>query len=862
MITAYSAFAAPPREETPPKDRHHPTAVSTERGGREGGDAEQATWRSANVGKVYATRPCEQTGSTFIVYGAGRDYGGNGDCFHFVYRPLRGDAEIVARVAEVGNTFRYAKAGVMIRETLETDSRGAFLFVTPGRGLGFMARTGGLRDVKGRGTPRNAEEKEKAPYWVKLVRKGNTFTAWTSPDGESWTRLTRQDIRMSDYAYVGLAVSSHHATDLNKSIFENVDLTGTLLSDGQDPAVLSADEPANRSAKANMRSPELKELDALADKLRAERGKLVFPKKKKLINVGWDRPSPAYLAANVREMEKTPFDGVSIKLTAGQAPFVPGKWDEEKFIEDYQNLSKAACSTFTDNFIRIHCQSPLDWFNEKHWQAVLHNARIIARAALLGRCAGICFDPECYGASPWRYQTAQHRDTKDFEKYEARVRQCGEEWMRVVQAECPNPRVLTMFLTPYKLILGADPNLPLDDRRVQVRQKLSQHHYALLPAFANGMLRGASPGTVLIDGNESAFYYSKREQYEKFATVCREEIPLIFIDDDLQEKYRRQVQVGSTWYADFYYGDFPRIPSTLSDHMIPDERARWAEHNAYWALKTADEYVWQFAEGTPEKPFDWWKGYLPHTYEKAVRSARSKVAANQSLGFESEEIFAGLIRRAKDRSPQATLTRLPGGTDAPIIDGNLNDKAWENAYGSQDFLPQLDWHQDLQGKTKARLCYDDKALYIAFLCHEPNVRGLKKGGDTGRRELGVCKDDSVHVLVPTLKGEHPMYWFAVNAGGRTLDIFCTEKDLKTWDASYKPKWQQAVHVGEDSWTVEIAIPWDGLQMPPPKPGARLRLNLARFRAQRSHGERSSWSPTLSWPTNFLEPEVAATVLLK
>ncbi len=72
--------------------------------------------------------------------------GGTDDHFHFVYQPLNGNGQIVARVVSVQNTFQWAKAGVMIRESLTPDARNTLMAVTPGAGTTFQRRlnTGAL----------------------------------------------------------------------------------------------------------------------------------------------------------------------------------------------------------------------------------------------------------------------------------------------------------------------------------------------------------------------------------------------------------------------------------------------------------------------------------------------------------------------------------------------------------------------------------------------------------------------------------------------------------------------------------------------------------------------------------------------
>jgi len=64
-----------------------------------------------------------------------------------------------------------------------------------------------------------------APYWVKLVRSGNTFTGYKSPDGITWTLAGSATISMSATASIGLAVSAYDNTKLCTATFDNVTVT-------------------------------------------------------------------------------------------------------------------------------------------------------------------------------------------------------------------------------------------------------------------------------------------------------------------------------------------------------------------------------------------------------------------------------------------------------------------------------------------------------------------------------------------------------------------------------------------------------------------------------------------------------------
>jgi hypothetical protein len=114
---------------------------------------------------------------TLTLAGAGADIWGTSDQFRFAYRSLTGDGTITALVSAQGNTNAWAKAGVMIRGTLDPAAANAAMLVTPGNGESFQRRTaaGGASTDTATGTGTGA-----APYWVRLVRAGATITGYCS----------------------------------------------------------------------------------------------------------------------------------------------------------------------------------------------------------------------------------------------------------------------------------------------------------------------------------------------------------------------------------------------------------------------------------------------------------------------------------------------------------------------------------------------------------------------------------------------------------------------------------------------------------------------------------------------------------
>jgi regulation of enolase protein 1 (concanavalin A-like superfamily) len=104
----------------------------------------------------------------------------------------------------------------MIKQSTTTGDPYALVAVTPGNGVnmeyGFNSNISG-----GSYTFPNA--------WLQLTRTGNTLTAYTSPDGSTWTEIGSATISMASDATVGLFVTSHNAGELSSATFGNLTVT-------------------------------------------------------------------------------------------------------------------------------------------------------------------------------------------------------------------------------------------------------------------------------------------------------------------------------------------------------------------------------------------------------------------------------------------------------------------------------------------------------------------------------------------------------------------------------------------------------------------------------------------------------------
>jgi regulation of enolase protein 1 (concanavalin A-like superfamily) len=178
----------------------------------------QSGWTSGDVGNPAVAGASSLANGTFTVTGGGSDIWGRADQFQFVYQPVAGDVEIVARVASLSAAEPWAKAGVMIRQSLASGSPHVAMLGTAGNGWTAESResSDGLTTyISGPGGA--------PPGWVRLVRAGNLVTASHSYDGNSWSVVSSDAIALGSTVYVGLAVTSHNSDGATaRATFQNV----------------------------------------------------------------------------------------------------------------------------------------------------------------------------------------------------------------------------------------------------------------------------------------------------------------------------------------------------------------------------------------------------------------------------------------------------------------------------------------------------------------------------------------------------------------------------------------------------------------------------------------------------------------
>lgn len=178
-------------------------------------------------------------------------------------------------------------------------------------------------------------------------------------------------------------------------------------------------------------------------------------------------------------------------------------------------------------------------------------------------------------------------------------------------------------------------------------------------------------------------------------------------------------------------------------------------------------------------------------------------------------------------------------SQAPKIDGKLEDAAWQKAAWTKDF-------QDIEGdlkpkptfRTRAKMLWDDNFLYIVAELEEPHV-----WANLTKRDEVVYYDNDFEVFIDPDNNTHQYFEIEINALNTIFDLFMPKPyrngsgALISWDTPgmlHAIDVQGTINKASDTdkgWTVEMAIPYSALSLgnnaDVPKEGTTWRINFSR-----------------------------------
>lgn len=215
----------------------------------------------------------------------------------------------------------------------------------------------------------------------------------------------------------------------------------------------------------------------------------------------------------------------------------------------------------------------------------------------------------------------------------------------------------------------------------------------------------------------------------------------------------------------------------------------------------------------------------------------------------------------------------------PVIDGRLDDAAWDDVAWTEPFM-------DIEGArqpaprfgTRVRMMWDDASLYIGAALAEPDLQA-----SLVERDAVIFRDNDFEVFLDPDGDTHDYVELEINALGTQWDLRLPKpyrdggRPDNAWDIT-------GLHAAvaldgtlndasdrDGGWSVEIAVPFASLGLEPPRDGAQWRVNFSRVewafdtvdgsyrkRIDRATGKplpESNWTWSPQYAVNMHMPEL-------
>jgi len=195
-------------------------------------------------------------------------------------------------------------------------------------------------------------------------------------------------------------------------------------------------------------------------------------------------------------------------------------------------------------------------------------------------------------------------------------------------------------------------------------------------------------------------------------------------------------------------------------------------------------------------------------------------------------------------------------TDVPLIDGQLDERAWQQADPIVDFVQtEPSEGQPATEPTEVRILYDDKAIYIGVICFDSEPQHLVT--NDSRRDSSLNGQDSFQFILDTYHDKQNGYLFGTTPVGLQYDAQVRNEGETirggpptggtggnntgagagvntNWDGS----WEVKTKVTDKGWTAEFRIPLRTLRYGP----APQTWGVNFSRAIERKREAVYWSP--------------------
>ncbi|MCH6257178.1 alginate lyase family protein [Puniceicoccaceae bacterium K14] len=190
------------------------------------------TWRSSDIGNPCIKGSVNFDGSKFLFEASGLGIGkgaGNRDQLFYVYDAIEGNSMLTARIVFPVSSQK-TKVGLMIRDSLECDSRVVACHLSPQLMLATISRSSGMGD------PTLLDEsnlsklalpgyRQNQCFWIRIIKSESSVSTFFSGDGNDWQLTASVSAKRNEFNLIGLFACSGVEGITTCSAFDEVSLT-------------------------------------------------------------------------------------------------------------------------------------------------------------------------------------------------------------------------------------------------------------------------------------------------------------------------------------------------------------------------------------------------------------------------------------------------------------------------------------------------------------------------------------------------------------------------------------------------------------------------------------------------------------
>lgn len=150
------------------------------------------------------------TDSAMTVIGSGTGMDATKDFCQYTFQKITDNGTIIARLDSVNDNSIFCQAGLMMRDSLEQQSKVVFLNFSKSTGVSLLVRDSVSTNIQ---IIANDATYNTLPLWIKINRSGNNFVASVSKNKTDWIVIGNANVKMSRLCYAGMTASSKKVSE-------------------------------------------------------------------------------------------------------------------------------------------------------------------------------------------------------------------------------------------------------------------------------------------------------------------------------------------------------------------------------------------------------------------------------------------------------------------------------------------------------------------------------------------------------------------------------------------------------------------------------------------------------------------------